>query len=1308
MLVDQADGSSSRGGQPLRDLRLDDLFREQVRRRPDAEAVIGTRGTFSYGELAARADRLARVLHRHGLCPGQLAAVHVGRSADTLVALLGVLGAGGAWVPLDPALPAARMRDMLEDARPCVIVTERALAGALPPSGAAVVCLDELPVDDPREMLLLPRPSAEDLAYVIFTSGTTGRPKGVQVPHRAVVNLIESMRREPGISEQDPLLALTTLSFDLSLLELFLPLASGGRVVIAPREAALDPAAFAALIERHHVGVVQATPSLWRMLVAAGWKGNPRLRILCGGEPLSRDLANALLARCGTLWNLYGPTETTIWSTLHRVGPGVEVPIGRPVAHTRVHVLDAEQRPVVPGQVGELYIAGAGVALGYRDRADLTAQRFLPDPFDAGPMYRTGDLVQELSTGDLVCRGRADSQVKIRGHRVELEEIETLLRDAPGVQHALVTAVGMPEGDQQLVAGVVLRDGHRLDVPRLRRHLGLRLPHSMVPEAFVPLDAIPTTPNGKSDRAQLAASVNRGPAPPIRPGPAQSTAPLSFGQEAHWLLDRMVPGISAFHLPLAFRLRGPLSVPALERALAGIVTRHDALRTVYELADGEPRQRVMPPAPIPVPVAERSTLADALELFADELARPFDLAQDAMLRALVVRLGEEDHALLIVTHHIACDGYSLAILTQELAAGYDGRAAASAPPVRYADFARWERERVTRPDVLRAVEWWRQALDRAPAAGRPRPPCGPGARATLELDASLVELLGAVGRGQNVTLFTVLLAAADVLLMDLTGRDDVLVGVPVANRTQKEVRGLIGLFVNMLVHRTSLAGNPTFGELIARVRQTCRDAHAHGALPYEMLVRELQPPPGLVPVLFGMEAPDEALRLGAATATALPVELRSAMFDLSLHLTPGPAGIRVDAEYRRDAFTAPQVDRLLARYRAICEAIAADVSAPAGVAVSQPVASETRPVATPLLPAPARLERLLPLWEEVLGIAPIGPEESFFDLGGHSLLAVRLFTRVEEALGGRPPLLEWLGDPTPQRMAGLLERAEWMRPEQEALVRLQPAGDRAPFFWVHGLNGSIFTDLLRHIGTDQPWYGFRIAGLNGQEPPVESVTRLAEGYVERLRSVQPEGPYFLGGYCFGGLVALAMARLLCAQGQRVGALVIIELTASHLRTSQPRSPWRSMGRLVAGVTRMAASEPLRLVALAATRVRSLSRRLTTPADPLADYAGTEAWSEDQRRVARVHHRAAREHVVEPYAGRVTLIRGTEPAWRRYGEDTDLGWGALARAVDVHWVEGAQHNDIVHEPHARRTAEALRAVLSRSWEASSRRSSADEA
>jgi amino acid adenylation domain-containing protein len=486
------------------------LFEEQVGRTPDATAVIFEEQQLSYRELNSRSNQLAHHLLKLGVGPDSLVGVCVQRSPDMFAGLLGIWKAGGAYVPLDPQYPLDRLSLMLEDSGLSVLLTEKPLRAKFSGYKGQLVCLDSDAISRENGENYPEAAKSENLAYVIYTSGSTGKPKGVQICHRSLVNFLISMKSSPGLTSLDTLLAVTTISFDIAALELYLPLIVGARVVLASRETALDGYKLRETLAGNAITVMQATPATWRLLLEAGWEGSNNFKILCGGEALPRELAAELLKRGSSIWNMYGPTETTVWSTTSRItaeeGP---ITIGRPIANTEVYVLDDHLDPVPVGIPGELYIGGAGVARGYLHRPELTAEKFISHPFRAresgARLYRTGDLVRFRTNGELECLGRIDNQVKVRGFRIELGEIESVLGQYPGVKQGVVVAREDTSGSKRLIAYVVVHQGQAFGPEALREFLKLKLPDYMLPSRFVFLETLPLTPNGKVDRKALPA-----------------------------------------------------------------------------------------------------------------------------------------------------------------------------------------------------------------------------------------------------------------------------------------------------------------------------------------------------------------------------------------------------------------------------------------------------------------------------------------------------------------------------------------------------------------------------------------------------------------------------------------------------------------------------------------------------------------------------------------------------------------------------------------------------------------------------------
>ncbi|WP_437759618.1 non-ribosomal peptide synthase/polyketide synthase [Sorangium sp. So ce1389] len=1084
-----------------------ELFAAQAARSPDAAAVVIEGAALTYGELDRRSAALARHLVARGVGPETRVAVCMERSLELVVALLGVTRAGGAYVPIDPGYPAERQAFVLADAGARVLLTQARLRAARPLAGAAAICLDDpatAAAIEREEAAPLPPPALPaHLAYAIYTSGSTGRPKGVMVPHGALANHMRWILGAHGLGPDDALLQKTAIGFDASVWELWAPLLSGGRLVLAPPGAERDPAALADALQRWGITVLQVVPTLLRPLLdTPALRGAAGLRwLFCGGEALEPALGARLreVLPSARLVNLYGPTEAAIDATSAPWRPelaGDTVPIGRPIANTRAYVLDARLEPAPVGAPGELYLAGDGLARGYLGRPDLTAERFLPDPFGAAPgarMYRTGDLARRRPDGELEFVGRADQQVKLRGFRVELGEIEAALLACPAVREAAVVVRDPGADAARLVAFVAPRaegapspggapragDAAAPLVAELRALLAARLPDPMVPSTFVVLDALPRTASGKIDRralpeppgasADLAAdagalaqaapaeallagifaqvlaapqvglrddffergghslramqlvarvreafgvelplralfeaptvaglaariaALRHGPAaaaaPPLTAAPHDGPAPLSFAQQRLWFLAQWEPDSPAYNVTGAFELTGRLDGEALEASLNDVVQRHASLRTTFVEEGGQPFQVIAPAAAVAlarvdltaIPGAARDAVIE--RLVRGEAERPFDLARGPLLRAALVRTGDDRHLLVVAMHHIVSDAWSVGVFLREVGAFYAARAAAaSAPaglaplPIQYADHALWQRRRLEGAHLEAELSYWRGALADLPALAlptdAPRPPVATssgGRHAVLIPRRTHLGLL-ALGRRENATLFMTVLAAFQVLLGRLAGQDDVAVGTPVAGRTRVETEGLIGFFVNTLVVRTDLRDNPPFWEALRRTRAACLGAYDHQELPFERLVEELRPARDpsrhpLFQVMFVLQgAQPAAIDLAGVALRSVPVPSAATKFDLTLMLEETERGLEGWIEYSADLFEPATIARLAERLDAL---LAAVVEAP-----------HRRVADLPLLTGAERRE--LEAWNETS--RPVPPDRGICEL----------------------------------------------------------------------------------------------------------------------------------------------------------------------------------------------------------------------------------------------------------------------------------------------------------------------------------------
>ncbi|GHF94804.1 MULTISPECIES: non-ribosomal peptide synthetase [Amycolatopsis] len=1006
-------------------------FGEQVRRTPDAPAVVSADGTIGYAELDARANRLAGHLAGRGTGPDVLVGICAERGIDLVTGMLAVLKAGGAYLPLDPSLPAGRLGFMLADAGVTTVLTQSALAGNLPVPPDSLVLLETAREEPATPIAAVVHP--EQLAYVIYTSGSTGRPKGVQIEHRQLASYLACCERDyPGLA--GTALLHGSVAFDLTVTTVWGPLSVGGCVLVGD----LDDDGPRPL---RRPTFVKATPSHLPMLLALPEEFSPTADLVLGGEALPGELLQRWRARHpgATVVNEYGPTEATVGCTAFRVAPGEAlapgpVSIGGSMADARSYVLDERLRPVAVGEPGELYVAGAGLARGYHDRAALTAERFVADPFQGRGerMYRTGDVVRWDGAGRLHYLGRADDQVKIRGHRVEPGEVEAVLAGHPSVGHAAVAAHGDIAEERQLVAYVVPA-GAEPDPAQLRGFLAARLPEHMVPAAFVTLAELPLAPSGKLDRAALPAPgrppvTTAGTAPrtateetiagifsevlgvevadvhgdffelggnsllafrvvprlraalgadlPIRvlfdartvaglaaaAGPAGDGAaaaipvvprdgelPLSFPQQRFWFFHEFDRSSVEYNVHFGFRLTGQVDAEALRTACGRLIARHESLRSTIGVVDDQPVQVVHPAGATPVPLSVVDLRAggdgELDRVLRAEVATPFDLERGPVLRFLLVRVAEDEYALVVGLHHIAVDGWSMGLLTEELGALYElartGADGGLEPlPLQYADFAAWQVGRLTDAALEPDLAYWRDRLaGLAPLqlpTDRPRPAVRTtaGSVRRFSLPAEVVTQLGEFCSRHGVTVFMTLVAACQVLFARYSGQRDVAVGTAVSGRERPELERLIGCFINTLVLRSTVDGELPFTDFLAQVRETVLGAFTHQRVPFERLVHELcdERDPSRTPLVQALVVLQSGLakplELAGVSTARLDLPDVGAIFDITVEFTETATGIDGLIQYNTDLFDAATVDRMAGHLQVLLGGILADPARP--------------------------------------------------------------------------------------------------------------------------------------------------------------------------------------------------------------------------------------------------------------------------------------------------------------------------------------------------------------------------------------------
>lgn len=1019
------------------------LFEEQVARNPQATAIVCADQTLTFDELNARANQLARHLRSLGVGRESIVGICIDRSLEMAVGILAILKAGAAYLPFDPEYPTERLAFMLQDAQPAVVVSKAALHVEFDRQ-TNLVWLDQdaAVIANCAADNLTEKPTPADLAYVIYTSGSTGKPKGVLITHSNLANYLLALNREIGIASSDRYLHTASIAFSSSRRQLLLPLSQGASVVIASADERKDPIALFRMIKKSGVTVMDAVPSFWRSCttILADLPDAERCELLDNRLRLMLSASEPLTSNVPRIWtndfehtarhvHMFGQTETAGIVSLYRVPKTIEpdtyVPVGGPIANTDIYVLDESGRKCAVGEPGEVYIGGAGVGRGYLNRPELTAEKFIER--DGRRLYRTGDWARISLQGRLEFAGRQDQQVKLRGFRVELGEVEAALAQHSSVRECVVvarTSDAPNTGEKRLVAYYVPREGI-VTAADLRAYLSDRLPDYSVPSAFVSMEALPLSANGKVDRlrlpeprtsranlsaryvapetdhekrlakiwsdvlgiqeigrednffelgghsllaAQIVARLRREfrfeapismlfECPTIRTLAGRITngrdalalrsikrvqhdgaAPLSFNQQQFWLLDQASPDPAAYNVQTALEITGPLDVDKLQSALDMVVRRHEILRTRIVTTNGAAVQVISDETRVRLRTNDLSGLSsEQAELetnraFAAEAAAAFDLATGPLFRTCLVKLGQDQHVLILTLHHIVCDGWSINVLLRELAHLYleSAQTSAAVPelPIQYADFAVWQREWLSDETIERQLNYWRGQLANIPAAldlpvdyPRPAVRSSAGGRVSMKLSAEVSEALNQISRQNNTTVFITLLAVFQTLLFRYSGQDDVVVGTPVAGRTMVETEDLIGAFVNTLVLRVDLSGNPSFREVLARVRETVLAAFRHQDVPFEKVVEELNPErkanrSPLFQVMFSFQnMPAPEFEANGTKFSPRTPDSAIAKFDLSFDVTQSANGLSIALEYACDLYEQTTIESMLAHFQ---------------------------------------------------------------------------------------------------------------------------------------------------------------------------------------------------------------------------------------------------------------------------------------------------------------------------------------------------------------------------------------------------------
>ena len=1042
---------------------LHQLFEAQVAQNPEALAVVAENARITYRELNQRANQLAHYLRKRQVGPDVLVGLSVERSVEMIVGLLGIIKAGGAYLPLDPNYPPERLTFMLQDSDASLVLTQQSLVESFQEKGVTQICLDSQWDEIAGESQECPPVNvcSQNLAYVIYTSGSTGTPKGVLITHQSVVNHNCAIAQKIDLQASDRILQFASINFDAAVEEIFPALLSGATIVLRPGNGVLiSGSELLQFIKTENLTILDLPTAYWHAwvneltMLKEPIPESLRLVIVGGDKALPEHYATwKRIVGDKVAWlNTYGPTETTVISTAfapengeYRVEDGLDLPIGRPIANTQIYILDRNLNPTPIGVPGELYIGGIGLARGYLARADLTAQRFVPDCFSNKPgarLYKTGDRVRYLLDGNIEFVGRVDYQVKIRGFRVEPGEIETVLAKHPAIQDVFVMARSDGAQEKRLVAYCIPEPETASDIAEWRNYLSQHLPEYMMPAAFVILDKFPMTPNGKINRRELPlpdyAQVEAGrtyvaprtpteemiadiwadvlnikqvgvndnffelgghsllatqlssrlrdsfkievplrvifetptvaglarylsaqqmaekglQAPPMQRIPRTEYMPVSFAQQRLWFLDQLEPDSPLYNIPDAVRLSGELNLPILAGCVNEIIRRHEILRTTFKTIDGKPVQAIAAEFKLAVPLIDvqefpAETRESAVrELLLEQAKRSFNLSQGPLIRVLLFRLAATEHIILVIMHHIISDGWSTGVLIQEVAALYKALSMGQASPLpelpfQYADFAVWQRNWLQGKVLETQLNYWKKQLQNLPArlelpVDFPRPvlQTSRGAHQTFLLTPDLSAAFQTLSREEGVTLFMSLLAAFQLLLSRYSGQADICVGTPIANRNRRETENLIGFFVNTLVLRTDLTGDPTFRQLLTRVKEMTLEAYAHQDVPFEKIVDAVQPERNLsqtplFQVMFILQnMPQQTLELKGLKLAQMGLDTGISNFDLTLAMGEQEGQLGGALEYNLDLFHETTIVRMLEHFRSLLQVIVTEPDQP--------------------------------------------------------------------------------------------------------------------------------------------------------------------------------------------------------------------------------------------------------------------------------------------------------------------------------------------------------------------------------------------
>ncbi|MFK5969463.1 MAG: amino acid adenylation domain-containing protein [Candidatus Marithrix sp.] len=1101
------------------DKTIIDLFEEQVERTPENIAVVFEDKQLTYKELNNKSNQLANYLQTLGVKPEVLVGICVERSLEMVIGLLGILKAGGAYLPLDPAYPKSRLAFMLEDAQVATLLTQENLVKNLPKHQAQVVCLDTdwEAISKLPNINLIHDVKPNNLAYVIYTSGSTGKPKGVQIANHAVVNFLHAMQQIMKLTVKDNLLAVTTISFDIAVLELFLPLCFGAKVVVASHDTVSDGVLLSKCLEHHNITIMQATPVTWKILLAMGWKGNPKLQILVGGEPFSKKLAHQLLNKGSNIWNLYGPTEATVWSTYYKLNKDCDnfVPIGKPIANTQIYILDNNLQSVSIGIAGEIYIGGFGLSIGYFNRPKLTTERFIVNPYNNQCMYKTGDLARYLPDGNIEYIGRIDNQVKVRGFRIELGEIEAQIAHHPLVQETAVICSELETDDKRLIAYVVPK------LENLNPTIDKSVQNSQIKQLshWEQIWEHAYDNNSNQDEPTLNISGYN----------SSYTGSLILEEEIKVWIDSTVDII------LSLKPKKVLEIGCGTGLLLSKIAPYcdEYLGTDFSLSALKQTKKLKKLYDNLNHVMLRNCKADD---FIDIESEKFDTVIinsviqyfpsihyliDVLKKAIKVIkpgghifIGDIRNLTLLKAYHTSIQLYQSSdfITKSEL-------------QQRIQQYYSKEEELLLDPKFFLAFQ---------------------------QHNSQITNVTIQPHRGRYYNELTKFRYQA-ILQVAGKKKDDDIPWVDWSNLTnihqQLETKQVIG-FRNVPNARLDTE---------IQTLEWLKDAEPTATVKQlrEILTRN------------GIE-PEDLWQLGEELGYKVEISWlntnSNGCYDI-LFKSPNCSDKQIPLpnihplpwhHYANNPLHNEVIQNIIPKLRQYLQEQLPDYMVPALFvmldtmpltpngkidrnALPEPDGLRPQLKTDYIVPQTKTEQRIAKLWQQILKINKIGIHDNFFDLGGNSLLAVQFITKLNVNFQINLAIHSLLNAPTIAELIKLIEGNIIELPPN--LVILQTGNSKkTPLFLMHPGGGHIYfyKDLVHHLDSDQPVHGIQAQGTYGNSKPLTKVEEMAAKYIEVIQIVQPEGPYLLGGACFGGVVALEMAKQLQELNQQIALLAVID------------------------------------------------------------------------------------------------------------------------------------------------------------------------